>query len=550
MGECTNARAVFSWFPAFLVASSAIAFAADVKTVADAIRAEAARPNDGPEGRPLPLATHWCTGSHPRSEGLAPRHQIRLIEEGHYLLPWFAHPPLEAQTSPEARERFAKYYEEPIRRAAEWKLPLCFKATQWESLLSAEPYISLPPEKNPNVVTPEGKTRKMVCPFGPVEPWAQVGRKWTDNEPLRRLQAWYPDPPFVMFLSNNEHADLRWHKAEESQRYLDKYGKGKDDDFKRRVVADGWIERYRALQKGLRDGLASAPWRDKALFVGYGAFGPDHFGRWGGWPNYSLHSRGRISPYPLMWDGGSPSYYTHDWNPSRDHTVWSPQLEFMNLVFMQREAWKLNPRFWCEFSVWDGYSGPESEKKNPAPRTLYRLKGQTYDPTRYGGFVQFGMWLLRPRAVREFRGWTFPADETMPYFLAIVEAVDRVHTSDVLRKFWRQGALVPNRARKHHYQAGIPDEWKHEDRWFLLDASVNPQEFPWDLHWDIPVFSLALVMGQAPERRWLVYAHAPVKERKGVKLTIPGYQQITVDVSPAGVFYRVDEKAGRVEAVK
>jgi len=537
-------------FAVLLAAVLSSALAADVKAVADAIRIEATRPNDGPEGRPLPLATHWCTGSHPRSEGLAPSHQIRLIEQGHHLLPWFAHPPREMPRSPEARERFAKYYEQPIKRAAELKLPLCFKATQWESLLSAKPYIGLPPDKNPNTVTTDGKIRRQVSPFGPVEPWAEVGRRWTDNEPLKQLQAWYPDPPLVVFLSNNEHPDLRWHRAEESKRYLDRYGKGRDADFKRRLFADGWIERYRALQRGMRDGLASPRWREKAIFVGYGAFGPEHFGRWGGWPHYSLHSKGRISPHPLMWDGGSPSYYTHDWNPSTDHTTWSPQVEFMNLVFMLRDAWKLNPKFWFEFSVWDGYSGPKREKRYPSPRTLYRLKGQTYDPARYGGFVQFGMWLLRPRAVREFRGWTFPSDQAMPYFLAIVAAVDRVYANDTLRKCWRKGRLVPNRAHKHPYQAAIPDEWKGEDRWFLLDASPNPREFPWELHWDVPVFSLALATGQAPQRQWLVYAHSPTKPRKAVKLTIPDYRQITVDTSPAGVFYLVDEKTGRLERVE
>ena len=95
-----------------------------------------------------------------------------------------------------------------------------------------------------------------------------------------------------------------------------------------------------------------------------------------------------------MWDGGSPSYYTHDWNGSTDYTTWSPQIEFMNLVFMQKEAYKLNPRFWFEFSVWDGC------QKNPpylSKDEYYRRQGQSYNPQRYGGFVQFGMWLLRPR---------------------------------------------------------------------------------------------------------------------------------------------------------
>ena len=526
--------------------------AADVPPAAAAIRAEATRPNHGPEGRPLPLASHWCTGSNRQSEGWRGHWQMELIAKGHHLLPWFQHPRWDGKLEGESLERFRDYYEQPIKQAAAWKLPLCFRGSQWEHILSRKPFVDLPPEQNPNVLSPDGKILKMVSPFGPVEPWRQAGRRWTDNPQLKLLQEWYPDPPLVIFLSNNEHRKLRWHQMRDSKRYQDRYGKGREQDFKRKVVADGWIERYRALQAGLRDGLASPGWRKNAMFVGYGAFGPAHMGRWGGWPLYSLHSKGRISPAPLMWDGGSPSYYTHDWNPSTDHTVWSPQVQFMNLVFMKAEALKLNPRFWFEFSVWDGYSGPPKpgKKRNPAPREIYRMKGQTYNPARYGGFVQFGMWLTRPRAVREFRNSTFPRQDGEDYFLAIVAAVDRVHRSPTLRTWWRKGRLVPNRAKKHVYQANIPPEYQDVDRWFLLDASANPQMYPWELFWNIPVFSLALVQGTAPERQWLVYAHSPLKDRTGVKLTIPDYREVAVDVAVGGSFHVLDEKTGGVKRVE
>lgn len=515
------------------------------------IRAEATRPNLGEEGRPLPLASHWCTGSHTLSKGWAPAWQMQLVEKGHHILPWFRHPSRTGGLGEEDLPAFREYFEEPIRKAAAWKLPIVLVATQWESDLSRKPYVDLPPAQNPNVVTSDGKVLKMVSPFGPREPWRRCGRAWTDNVRLKKLQEWYPDPPLVIFLSNNEHHKLRWHKVEQSKRYLEKHGKGRDDDFKRRVVADGWIERYRALQQGMREGLASATWQKNAIFMGYGAFGPAHLGRWGGWPNYSLHSKGRISPYPLMWDGASPSYYTHDWNPSTDHKAWSPQIQFMNLVFMKREALKLNPRFWLEFSVWDGYtSSKKRQEKYPSKRTIYKLSGQTYNPTRYGGFVQFGMWLLRPRAVREFRGWIFPWKDGVDYFMAIVRAVDRVHANATLRHWWRKGRLVANRTKKHIYQAGIPEEYRDADRWFLLDASVNPQEYPWELFWNVPVFALALVQGEAPARQWLLYAHSPIKDRQGVRLTIPGYRAVAVDVSVGGSFYVVDEKSGGVAAVR
>lgn len=518
--------------------------AKEPESVAEAIRIEAVRPNNSEQGRPLPLTCHWNTGLHRNSAGWTPSEQMRLIEKGHFLLPWFGHPAHRKELTQQTLRDFIAYYETPIKKARELKLPICLMATQWERRLSRPPYVDLPPDKNPNIIKADGEIRRGVSPFSPVGPWREAGTTWTASEAMKKLQQWYPDPPLVIFLSNNEHGKLIWHQAEQSRRYLEKYGKGKDDDFKRKVVADGWIERYRALQEGMREGLISPAWKKNAIFVGYAAFGPPHLGRWGGWPRYSLHSTGRIDPYPLMWDGGSPSYYVHDWNPSADHIVWSPQVESMNLVFIKKEALRLNPNFWLEMSVWDGGN------KEKSPRNSYRLKGQTYNPRRYAGFVQFGMWLLRPRAVREFRVWTYPSQEGMPYFMAIVEAVDRVHNNATLRRFWRKGELVPNRAHKHPYRAGIPKEYQHEDRWFLLDADVNPQTYPWNVYWNVPVFSLALVRGEAPKRQWLVYAHSPVQQRENVKLTIPDYREIAVDVSVGGSFYLVEEATGRIKPVR
>ncbi|MBN1418625.1 MAG: hypothetical protein JXP34_07585 [Planctomycetes bacterium] len=363
---------------------------------------------------------------------------------------------------------------------------------------------------------------------------------------MGKIQEWYPDPPLVIFLSNNEHAKLRWKDAEEDPRFIERYGRERDAAFKRKVVGDGWIERYRALQDGMREGLASPAWKKAARFVGYDAFGPPHLGRWGGWPEYSLHTEGRISPDPLMWDGGSPSYYTHNWNPSTDFTVWSPQVEFQNLVFMQREAYDLNPEFRLELSIWDGHAPSKANDK----RKFYADRGQQVTPERYEGYVQFGMWLLRPRAVREFRGRTEPWEENRAYFLAIVSAVDRVHRDPILRAFWREGELVPNRARKHPYRNGIPAEYAACDRWFLLDADANAAKEPWALDDPIAVFSLALVRGASPERRWLVYAHAPLGDRHGVKIELPEYGEILLDVSRGGSFCAVEEKTRRIAPIE
>lgn len=526
----------------------------DVPAVAREIREEAARPSDDPAGRPLPLLGSWTCGHYPApaSAEWRPEHQMQMIAEGHHLLPWFNHPTGEVPTDP--NDFHMRYFKAAIERARELQLPLTFVASQWESGLSGKPYVDLPPEQNPCLVTVDGKIQPPVSPFGPVGPWRQIGRTFTDNPWMKQIQEWYPNPPLVIFLSNNEHSKLHWTQVETEKRYMDKYGPGRDDNFKRKVVADGWIERYRALQEGLRQGLASETWKKHSIYVGYDAFGPPHFGRWGGWLEHSQYTPGRLDPSPLMWDGGSPSYYTDDWNGRRDFRVWSPQVEFMNLVFMQEEARKVNPKFWFEFSIWDGYhNDPERSKTYPAVRATLRKAGQTYNPERYAGFAQYGLWLMRPRALRDFRGWTEPWADTVdqegkvtwegggPYFLALAEVVDRVYTNAVLREWWRKGELVPNRARKHPYQAAIPAEYQDRDRWFALSTSLDPPE-PWSLTTEIPVFALALGQGKAPERQWLVYAHAPAGERKDVGVTIPDYEQVTIDVPVGGAFYLVTEK--------
>jgi len=533
-------RATFSAMVAAAVVAAAAAGAAqpDPARTADEIRAEACRANEDPAGRALPLAGHWNTGHYPRAKGMDPAFQVSLVERGHHVLPGF-HLYEAGRKDEWPMTELGDYYTPAIRRAAQLHLPISFICTQWESILTSDKrFFDLPPEENPNVVAPDGKILKKLSPLGPVEPWRQAGRLWTGHKLLETLQQLYPDPPKVLLISNNEHSLLRWHEAEkQSKRYLDKYGPGKDDTFKRRVTAEGWIERYRALQAGMRDGLTAPAWKSNCLFIGYDAFGPPHLGRWGGWMEYSLITDEFIDPAALTWDGGSPSYYVNDWNPSTDCTVWSPQVESMNWPFMLQEALKLNPKFWWEISVWDGHQpGRDGDM-----RKVYARRGQTFTPQRYGGFVQFGMWLLRPRVVREFRGWTDDRKDIMPYFQAVLDAVDRVHADPALAAFWRKGRLVPVREHKHPYQQNVPGKYSDVDRWFLLETDLTPPR-PWKLDTEIPVFAIALELGEKPARRWLIYAHSPTAERKGVQITLPGYGQVTTDVSVAGTFVFVDER--------
>jgi hypothetical protein len=508
-----------------------------LKDTSNSIRQEAVLPNQGPSGRPLPLTGHWNEGM--SEDGYSPAFQMKMIEKGHHLLPWFKMPPPSVYTA-------ISYYYAPLIIAAEHKLPISFISTEWEHLLTSDPaYLNLPPEINPNVVDRDNKVIPKISPFGPVEHWRDVGRKWTSGPMMKKFQDWYPDPPLVLFVSNNEAVKLRWMEVDQDKRYIAQYGTDRDDNFKRKIMGDEWIERYRALQEGMRYGLTNPQWKEKAVFIGYGAFGNSFIARSGNWMDYSLYTPGRLEPWPLAWDGGGPPYYVHNWDRNTDFQVMSPQVRAMNWIFMQKETYKLNPKFWLEISTWDG-----QVPDDPTDKGLYYASlGQTYTPERYAGMVQFGMWLLRPRVVREFRGSTETVTKTGSYFHAIAQAVDRIHADPILRKFWRKGELVMNKAHDHPFQGNVPQEYKYMNRWFLLDTNVDPKR-PWKYETELPVFSLALVMGKSPVREWLIYAFSPLYVSTNVRITIPDYGPVWIDAFPAGTYYHLDEETGEIRVIK
>ncbi len=522
----------------------------DVPAVVREIRREVTKRNIDPGGWPLPVVSHWANGFN--KPKFSSDYQIGLLGQGHHVMPTLPFPP------PGAR-RYAEEGKPWVEKLARWKAPFSLRAGQWESVLYDkkhpldEPgrWRSLPPEMSPLAIDLEGNLTTWISPWGAVEPWYQAGVYNTGSAAFGELQRWYPDPPLVILLSNNEARKLKPKHGIEtrSKRYVDAHGLGKSDTYQRRAMAEGYRPRYAALLKGIREGLENRTWRKNALLVGYGAFGPPHFGRWDDWTVYSLATDERIDPWHLVWDGGSPSYYTHNWNESTDFRVHSPQIESNNWVFMLEEAYAERPDFWFELSIWDGNPASASRSTHGRKMDVYLRAGQRWSPERYAGFVQYGMWLLRPRVVREFRGSTVPRAEFARDFEALVAAVDRVWADPVLERFWRHGQLVPNRSRKHPYQSRIPEKWKDADRWFMLNTSLDPPG-PWELHTEVPVFSLARVIGRPDRREWLLYAHSPVEARTGVGIEVPGFGRVTADVTPGGSFYLVKEADRSVTALR
>ena len=299
---------------------------------------------------------------------------------------------------------------------------------------------------------------------------------------------------------------------------MERYGAGKPDEFKRKVVREGWAERYGALIEGMKAGLANETWRKNARVIAYNGF---------------------RQPW---WDGAVPEAYDNHWQPSKKALyVYSCQTEMMNLRFMKPRVLQRDPDFWLEVIFWDGDRGKAIK---------YEKLGIAYTPEFYGGWVQYCLWTTTPRVAREFRGSTHQRDAGWwPYFATIIRAVDLVHRDPVLRRFWRKGALVVNPGVANPVTHGIPEPLRGEDRWYGLPTSLDPPQ-PWNLDTRLPVYALARVIGESPRREWLLYAHAPIGEnQKQVEIALPGYKAVSVDVDVAGSFYHVRETDGSVTAV-
>jgi hypothetical protein len=492
------------------------------------IRESALAENDGPEGRALPLAGLWNSGL--TAAGFTPAYQLEQIRAGHRLLPSFYMSDLNAT------QFGLSYYQSALQTLAGWKLPITFIGGQWESVLYTDnTYYNLPPDQNPNVTPLLGPIQKKVSPFGPASGWQAVGQRQGSAPLLSQLQAIYPDPPFILWVANNEAQKLRWTEIDQDLRWATVPGDHTDPLLKVATVGGGWIARYPALLQAIRSGLSAPGWRSVSRFIGFNAFGPSYLARWIDWRTYALALPGRIDPNPLMWEGGSTAAYVSNSSPITDYQVFSPQVECQNQVFMQAEAWALNPDFWLEVSFWDGHTTDASDK-----RATYQSQGQTFSPERYAGMVRFIAWVLRPRVVREFRFAAETVADEGAYFAAVMEVVDEVYSRPLLKQFWQKGRLLANEEHLHPYQADVPVDYQGAARWFMLDTSLDPPR-PWQLSARLPVFAVALEIGAAPRRQWMVYAHAPLGERQGVQVQIPGGPVVEVTVPVGGGFWSFDE---------
>src|SRR5690606_31157059 len=158
--------------------------------------------------------------------------------------------------------------------------------------------------------------------------------------------------------------------------------------------------------------------------------------------------------------------------------------------FALEDVRKQTPDFWFELTTWDG-DKDATVHANGKRQQLAAHGAQLYNPDRYQGLLQYGLWLLRPRALRDHRYLDSLAFDG-PSFLANVKAVDQVYASPILQRFWRKGTLVANPERQHPYQAGastpaLTEDLKRRTRWFLLKTDLESPAKNWGMYTEVPV---------------------------------------------------------------
>lgn len=509
----------------------------------------------GGEVRPLPLLGMFGARE---PHGWGPVYQMELLEAGHKLFPWLSWPDDIDVEDAEALEDFDDYYQEYMEYCAELGLPLTFLAgTQWEAMLLGEAYETGDPETSSSTINPAGTVLAKLNPFGLLAHWDAPATEYFDRDSWRRLHSWYASPPMVQFLSNNEATKVRWVNLEtESKYFVDTYGTEQTDAFKKALLATQWKERYQRMIATMRTTIEtdSEDWADVSRFIGYNAFGPAYFGRQLDWEEYEIVTDDAITPEWEIWDGGTFSYYANQWETNlTDHSCYSTQTQACNFPFQETEAHEANADYLCELALWTGDGSDNATLWYPAlgyaeayearsKTCQYYALGQDYDLDRYEGWAQFGLWLTRPFILREFR---FREDKRVNwpgYTDRLADIIDRIHNNPTKADFYRNGTLVVNTDHDHPYQLAIPSQYADVDRSFLLTTSVDP-DLPWSLTDTIPVFAIAYVMGESPNRSWLLYAHSPLEAIVNCTISIPGYRDVTLNVPRKGRIWTFNERS-------
>jgi hypothetical protein len=553
-------------------------------SLADQIRSAVTAPNGGYLLRPweidtdfpLPLASNWAVGIN--TNGFTSAYQRSLFDAGRHFLPWFGMP------TPDADNVFPRPDDILfLKFCRDNNLPISLNhGGQWQYMLykNGSPYRDLTKwpmynnpcqvyEASPGVFATYGKLSPLAAEFdakstplgGDLTPFRDCGKKWASSVGFAAFRSIYPNPPKVLMLSNNEGVEIDPNNDAPNKtlelndvRWATKWGTSKDLQFKLDRMDALWTKCYTDnLFAAWRDNMSEPDWK-AGSFVRYhkAGFGPWLVGRSGS--PVPVFARSGLSTTPNYWDGVCNSFYL--WKNFGDDTIDAPQVGLMSQLFARDDNLRMKPQFWGELLV--------SEEVGSTPDQSDVVSWTT--PHRYLGCIQYALWLLRPRVLREYRGSQTSVAQNGDYFTAVLDAIDHVWSNPTLETFWKRGRLVANDA---YWQDGkgydptkfdfgtpyakptLPEEFRGKKRWFRLDVT-GPVEYNDDLNrskWSIKataspcrIWPMALEMGIAPNREWLVYVYSPQGDVANVKIVIPGFREVSgVTARKEGSWWRFSE---------
>lgn len=352
---------------------------------------------------------------------------------------------------------------------------------------------------------PEYWLTKKVHPLEDVQSWSKFGSSFikADFDPILQKTDSY-------IISNNEQPKLRWKDATKDSAYLAKFGET-NPEATRQILQSKYNQLYSNLLKGIGR---------HSTCVGYNAFTPGFLGRYVDWEKYSYHTEDNLNPWLNAWNGASIPYYCS--NGATDYTLWSTQVELMNLV---EEIDRVRGSKTIELSIWNG---------GPLQESMYKILGQNYNTDRYRGWATYGLWLARPEILRVFYPHKTQFNEVETYFRNLLDITEQTRM-DVFNNFWSSGTLM--KFGSHPYVYGKPTNWNAYQY-----MELPPYNKPVDLHQPIDVFYLILKKGS----EYLIYGHAPLGP---VVKTIMVDEPRTFEFTPRGSFYVVSELVAKAEAL-
>jgi len=457
--------------------------------------------------RSLPLVANWNTGIPEYENGLDPMYMINKLANGeHVVVSW--------KIDPYYADNIGLiYYETSIKKAKELGLPLVFILPSPESALYKDSvYFGMDKTQNPNVITSNGYIIQKLSPFGPDSLWNEIGEQWSSTSLMTQLQVWYPNPPLILFVSENEANKLSWNELGTSSRYIQEYSTDQDDEFKRTLVNAKWMEKYRQLHEGFKKGLIQKSWKENVKFVSRNQLAIN-MGKSVNWLDTATTTKVCANIWPMTSDALSVNFNLN--GDKTDYTDNAPHITANNLLFMLDEAKQMNPNFTFELNL--------------------NANNKINNLNRYRGYAQFALWLLRPSIVRDTTAKT-SKDEINPFFQEVIDSVELINYNDILADFWKNGKLVIN--GNSPLRKNIPNQYKDVPRWFLLDNDASQK-----------VWAFTLIKGTRPNRQWLVYAQSPENNLSDITITIPNFRNIMVNVTQKGSFYIVDENMSNTKLI-